>query len=97
MVSFMRSIVLMYSFVRLLYFFHSLLTVQMREIVDVAQDVFGYMGELLQAQLEYPEGDILVFRAVVLHQGSRHEHVVTRPSGVHCSNQIFNLFQYGFL
>lgn len=51
----------------------------MREVVDVAQDILRYVRELLKAQLEYPEGYILVLGAVVLHQSRRYEHVVTRP------------------
>lgn len=50
--------------------------VQMRQIIDVAGYVVGIVAELLQAQLEYTERDVLVLAAVVLHQGGAHEYVV---------------------
>lgn len=51
----------------------------MRQVVDVAQHVLGDVRELLEAQLEDAEGDVLVLGAVVLHQRRCHEHVVQGP------------------
>lgn len=48
----------------------------MRQIVDVAEDVFGDVRELLEAELEDTECDVLVLGAVVLHQRGSHEYVV---------------------
>lgn len=48
----------------------------MRQVVDVASDVVGIVGEFLQAQLENAERDVLVFAAVVLHEGCADEDVV---------------------
>lgn len=48
----------------------------MRQIIYIAKNIFWYVRKLLQAQLEYSKSDILVFGAVVLHEGGRNEHVV---------------------
>lgn len=63
--------------------------VQVRQVVDVAHDVLRAAAELLQPQLEDPEGDLLVLAAVVLHEGRGHEHMVSR------SHVFARLFEHG--
>lgn len=52
----------------------------MRQIVDVARDVLGNVAEFFQTQLEYPESDILIFAAIILHQRCTNENVIMRSA-----------------
>lgn len=54
------------------------LTIQMRQVIDIAEYIFRYVRELFKAQFKYPEGNVLVFGAVVLHEGRGYEDVVAR-------------------
>lgn len=60
------------------------LTVQMRQVVDVALDILRITAELLQAQLEYAERNFLVLAAVVFHQSGRHKYVIPRSDVLAC-------------
>lgn len=50
----------------------------MRQVIDIAEYIFRYVRELFKAQFKYPEGNVLVFGAVVLHEGRGYEDVVAR-------------------
>lgn len=52
------------------------ITIQMRQVVNVAHDIIGTATEFLQPQFEYTKRNILIFAAVVFHERSGNKDMV---------------------